>query len=345
MAAQRIAARPPSALSGSVGINAISPRRRGGKVAFLGAGAHLLLRISAHAGSTLRSPTGGGACRAHPRSRGVDLTLLDDIDEEEGSYPLTRGRLRGALSVSGSGRLIPAHAGSTPSRLATLASTRAHPRSRGVDNTRGRRIHVAVGSSPLTRGRQCPHLLQLGEGGLIPAHAGSTAPYPARSRPARAHPRSRGVDPADGGSDRLRSGSSPLTRGRPSPRRLGGLRRRLIPAHAGSTRGRGFHRRHGGGSSPLTRGRPRRCHQERKHWRLIPAHAGSTNDPDDARLWRTAHPRSRGVDVSGFRALPGGEGSSPLTRGRRRRGSRVRACGPAHPRSRGVDTKAPSNLS
>ena len=235
MAAQRIAARPPSALSGSVGINAISPRRRGGKVAFLGAGAHLLLRISAHAGSTLRSPTGGGACRAHPRSRGVDLTLLDDIDEEEGSYPLTRGRLRGALSVSGSGRLIPAHAGSTPSRLATLASTRAHPRSRGVDNTRGRRIHVAVGSSPLTRGRQCPHLLQLGEGGLIPAHAGSTAPYPARSRPARAHPRSRGVDSRFQTGFLSLLGSSPLTRGRPRRTQPGRGPPGLIPAHAGST--------------------------------------------------------------------------------------------------------------
>ena len=50
----------------------------------------------------------------------------------------------------------------------------AHPRSRGVDRPEVEQIGAAHGSSPLTRGRPEQRAGPAGDGGLIPAHAGST---------------------------------------------------------------------------------------------------------------------------------------------------------------------------
>ena len=109
-----------------------------------------------------------------------------------GSSPLTRGKLHLHLRRLHRRRLIPAHAGKTPSCAAFTARLTAHPRSRGEN----RRIRVDQwsrwGSSPLTRGK---HSRSDGKGGflgLIPAHAGKTSSSTSASRAKRAHPRSRG---------------------------------------------------------------------------------------------------------------------------------------------------------
>ena len=155
---------------------------------------------------------------------------------------------------------------------------------------------IVAGSSPLTRGK--PRFLAqvFGRGGLIPAHAGKTPPPTSRSRPRRAHPRSRGENAYSGTALTDEEGSSPLTRGKRVEHLLVPVPRGLIPAHAGKTpssgdgvtwrrahpRSRGENFREGNtrsqfvGSSPLTRGkRPRRG----RGWAvlgLIPAHAGKT---------------------------------------------------------------------
>ena len=233
MAAQRIAARPPSALSGSVGINAISPRRRGRRSRFSAQApicsfaspltrgrlcghppaAALAGLIPAHAGSTPGRGSRGLGSGAHPRSRGVDLAATGP--------PEARARL------------IPAHAGSTRVSSPGYMPGRAHPRSRGVDSGV---VAGVVGSSPLTRGRRTQQPDLVVHAGLIPAHAGSTMTWISPARPPRAHPRSRGVDlwADDGGT--TRAGSSPLTRGRRAVGLHDGAGPGLIPAHAGSTR-------------------------------------------------------------------------------------------------------------
>ena len=87
------------------------------------------------------------------------------------------------------------------------------------------------------------------------------------------------------------------------------------------------------GSSPLTRGKLLRVRQYAVHDRLIPAHAGKTRDPARGCGVDPAHPRSRGENDGGGSAEHAREGSSPLTRGKRRgrprRGSRLRLI-PAH---------------
>ncbi|ETJ06904.1 MAG: hypothetical protein Q605_AUC00188G0001 [Actinomyces urogenitalis DORA_12] len=216
---------------------------------------------------------------------------------------------------------------------------------------------MPAGSSPLTRGRPSRSASNREIRRLIPAHAGSTRS--AKSSPAgrSAHPRSRGVDWGLPGGGRVVIGSSPLTRGRPACSRW--VRRRS-PAHP---RSRGVDAsmcwlhasRHG--SSPLTRGR-RVTQKGTRSWpRLIPAHAGSTRLSWCAATTRTAHPRSRGVDLHAGWADLEHPGSSPLTRGRRvddedacagvrlipahagstRTNSAPASSEPAHPRSRGVD--------
>ena len=175
------------------------------------------------------------------------------------------------------------------------------------------------GSSPLTRGKR-PRRHQRGYGlGLIPAHAGKTGPPRRSAGRSRAHPRSRGENRSGLLSATMRTGSSPLTRGKrvnPRETRASG---RLIPAHAGKTRSvasmstvRPAHPRSRGenawfrdiqgfdaGSSPLTRGK----HDQGTLWsneeRLIPAHAGKTQSLPTHPTGSPAHPRSRGENVSG----------------------------------------------
>ena len=133
---------------------------------------------------------------------------------------------------------------------------------------------------------------------------------------------------------------------------------RLIPAHAGSTtssrisaaysrahpRSRGEHifrsaiELNHAGSSPLTRGAPEDDDASRSAVGLIPAHAGSTASRGSTTQGNWAHPRSRGEHASGNPQQGVGAGSSPLTRGARRRPARGRLVPgliPAHAGSTG----------
>ena len=213
-----------------------------------------------------------------------------------GSSPLTRGKQ--ALPDVGRAvmRLIPAHAGKTVSQRRRRRPVRAHPRSRGENDTLGPTGFRLTGSSPLTRGKRGDDLHGGDTAGLIPAHVGKTSsPASPASRP-RAHPRSRGENLSVSPRPARPSGSSPLTRGKRSPSYLSDWLLGLIPAHAGKTkprssptapctahpRSRGENRRPGHansstrGSSPLTRGKPDERRGHALGAGLIPAHAGKT---------------------------------------------------------------------
>ena len=87
------------------------------------------------------------------------------------------------------------------------------------------------------------------------------------------------------------------------------------------------------GSSPLTRGKPRPDRQLPRARRLIPAHAGKTRPQHPRRGPAGAHPRSRGENNEEGATPSVGQGSSPLTRGKRRAGELVlsgRGLIPAH---------------
>ena len=94
---------------------------------------------------------------------------------------------------------------------------------------------VAIGSSPLTRGKRRGKVrLPIGAR-LIPAHAGKTLVPGHRIGAQMAHPRSRGENPDGVWGDASDEGSSPLTRGKHELLQGLRVRLRLIPAHAGKT--------------------------------------------------------------------------------------------------------------
>ena len=179
-----------------------------------------------------------------------------------------------------------------------MASPRpeAHPRSRGENDPKKTNTADFEGSSPLTRGKHATEGPRTENQGLIPAHAGKTEVPTCTSGKMRAHPRSRGENGSLDESAHVLTGSSPLTRGKPTVTARAPARTRLIPAHAGKTtaassgwpRSRAHPRSRGEnyfcrpmsheneGSSPLTRGKRRRISRNSRVLGLIPAHAGKT---------------------------------------------------------------------
>ena len=293
--------------------------------------------IPAHAGKTYWAKPVQRPCWAHPRSRGENGKVAPPGTPRSGSSPLTRGKRTQLRDVPIPGRLIPAHAGKTSLISPWPPPWPAHPRSRGENPISEATASTIDGSSPLTRGKPDRYVINARMHGLIPAHAGKTAPRSPRSRPAPAHPRSRGENIRVMSSTRGAWGSSPLTRGK---HRLGQSVDRvpgLIPAHAGKTwkptrrrqsdsahpRSRGENvetkdrGRLGDGSSPLTRGKHFLRGNRNGGERLIPAHAGKTRRPTPYRTAPEAHPRSRGENVEPLDRVAVHEGSSPLTRGKR----------------------------
>ena len=213
--------------------------------------------IPAHAGKTSYSSAAPTGQRAHPRSRGENPVKPWCPSHSPGSSPLTRGKLGEEAVLRAGGGLIPAHAGktSTPSLAATR--TRAHPRSRGEnregsivwppppahprsrgENHEPRRLRPLMpGSSPLTRGKRHDGHQGVRRSGLIPAHAGKTHGRRLQRQEREAHPRSRGENTRARRTRPTGAGSSPLTRGKLTRRASRTGHDRLIPAHAGKTRG------------------------------------------------------------------------------------------------------------
>ena len=155
---------------------------------------------------------------AHPRSRGENRRYQYLQEYPLGSSPLTRGKHVRPPKPPTAPRLIPAHAGKTVDSFPSIPGSEAHPRSRG-ENGCGRRPRVSVkGSSPLTRGKHAGARARPHAWGLIPAHAGKTYRHGGAASALGAHPRSRGENGRFVINVVTMVGSSPLTRGKPTPR-------------------------------------------------------------------------------------------------------------------------------
>ena len=95
-----------------------------------------------------------------------------------------------------------------------MRQQRAHPRSRGENQSRTTAHLSTVGSSPLTRGKLARLFGIPPAKRLIPAHAGKTALSSQFSLGEPAHPRSRGENADADAMVPWSRGSSPLTRGK-----------------------------------------------------------------------------------------------------------------------------------
>ena len=113
----------------------------------------------------------------------------------------------------------------------------AHPRSRGENGPQTAENVARYGSSPLTRGKPYGRAAARPRIRLIPAHAGKTLTPTEWVTKLKAHPRSRGENMVAVPRHLRVWGSSPLTRGKLQVKSCLPLHQRLIPAHAGKTRG------------------------------------------------------------------------------------------------------------
>ena len=148
--------------------------------------------IPAHAGKTSSFSWLLRRSAAHPRSRGENYYSSVHAFVDDGSSPLTRGKRYRRARRRPNLRLIPAHAGKTPSKPRAISQPGAHPRSRGENLLLVLPSGSIQGSSPLTRGKPCSPPIQTLITGLIPAHAGKTEKKIETGLGGAAHPRSRG---------------------------------------------------------------------------------------------------------------------------------------------------------
>ena len=296
--------------------------------------------IPARAGFTPPSHDDGDDHGDHPRSRGVYLPTGDERDDAGGSSPLARGLRRDMDEIVRPVRIIPARAGFTPCIWRPSGAAGDHPRSRGVYLVVPARCGGSRGSSPLARGLHLDMGVQGVSVGIIPARAGFTTAPGCPSRPARDHPRSRGVY--------LFHTPDPPSRVWIIPARAGFTQ----PSHDGPETGpdhprsRGVYPRRlrggapGPGSSPLARGLRGGPVQSVRARGIIPARAGFTGVDVECEAAGEDHPRSRGVyttivvDLADERIIPARAGFTrpPLSTSSPRSD---------HPRSRGVYSGAP----
>ena len=260
--------------------------------------------IPAYAGSTSLWSGAAGSGGDHPRIRGEHQPRQAHRTPEPGSSPHTRGAQTGCASY--------------------ILYYRDHPRIRGEHVWELRASVLILGSSPHTRGARDNIVIRLVHVGIIPAYAGSTCGFLPRSAFPEDHPRIRGEHRLDIPWPQAMQGSSPHTRGARRLRHGDRARARIIPAYAGSTP-LGDHAEVGARDHPRIRGEHRRPGFG-SFWRrgIIPAYAGSTPTRQRPSGCRRDHPRIRGEHVGHDEAQFRGDGSSPHTRGARRRDIRSR---------------------
>ena len=191
--------------------------------------------IPAHAGKTSDSLPRPVSPPAHPRACGENRAARTRARLAKGSSPRMRGKRTSVRPRLAIGRLIPAHAGKTPSRRTASRQKRAHPRACGENLFSTQPDSAPSGSSPRMRGKQFTQLKENTLTGLIPAHAGKTDETPNLTEYTTAHPRACGENVLGPNGFGFGLGSSPRMRGK---RQRGGgppFVKGLIPAHAGKT--------------------------------------------------------------------------------------------------------------
>ena len=295
--------------------------------------------IPAHTGKTGRGCRAGPARPEHPRPHGENLGEYYTGGIEGGTSPPTRGKPGTGPVHRHHQRNIPAHTGKTTRAGWAAWGCSEHPRPHGENRLRGLGQRLRHGTSPPTRGKRCPPQSRHQTGRNIPAHTGKTTGEHGRCARAAEHPRPHGENVLPKLTECYLRGTSPPTRGKRQPDQRGGGGLRNIPAHTGKTRAshrwtsawKEHPRPHGendryrcdngcdAGTSPPTRGKPHgpRAHARRR--RNIPAHTGKTVQHFATDFVKAEHPRPHGENYPLLEQLAGQHGTSPPTRGKRRK--------------------------
>ena len=311
-----------------------SPRGRGTRSGAGGNGAKGRI-IPAWAGNTAPRSADPPRRPDHPRVGGEHPDTARYGLLRGGSSPRGRGTRPPAPHGSGIPRIIPAWAGNTALSGTPSAPGSDHPRVGGEHPIDPEESRASNGSSPRGRGTRVLSWPVPVEARIIPAWAGNTHAAIHRGELVPDHPRVGGEHQRIDCRFSRFVGSSPRGRGTPANRLSVQPFRRIIPAWAGNTNGRGppsktptDHPRVGGehtrmqalsprqiGSSPRGRG-TRRCRSSATApHRIIPAWAGNTLPSGRAPVPGTDHPRVGGEHVRAALDRVLRFGSSPRGRG------------------------------
>ncbi len=231
-----------------------SPRARGALRSAMSWASYIRI-IPASAGSTRSLSPPRQPRKDHPRERGEHSPPTGPRSRETGSSPRARGAHLRPQLLRGGDRIIPASAGSTGSRPRQERPWWDHPRERGEHTRPPPPLRVRNGSSPRARGARGVGNVDERPERIIPASAGSTAPYALPYISVTDHPRERGEHCRKSVRTGVEVGSSPRARGAPMDEGVA----------VGNV-----------GSSPRARGAQRRRMVPWRWWGIIPASAGST---------------------------------------------------------------------
>ena len=155
----------------------------------------LLLRIiPAHAGQTRLSNKPPNVVADHPRACGANLSTFITPLRASGSSPRMRGKRVVGLHDTVRIRIIPAHAGQTPSWGPPEPVWTDHPRACGANPTSSTFPLISCGSSPRMRGKPHHEVHIQVQFRIIPAHAGQTRRHIAHDRAEPDHPRACGAN-------------------------------------------------------------------------------------------------------------------------------------------------------
>ena len=145
--------------------------------------------IPACAGKTSTASWTAAPPPAHPRVCGENNPVARHAEGRPGSSPRVRGKHSKPLRNVKCGRLIPACAGKTRTRIGRPSPRPAHPRVCGENALRALAYRSATGSSPRVRGKLRQDASEGVVQRLIPACAGKTRPRWRRGPGPAAHPR------------------------------------------------------------------------------------------------------------------------------------------------------------
>ena len=168
--------------------------------------------IPAHAGQTTSLFSSRKRVTDHPRACGANPRMLNVPHTPSGSSPRMRGKPMVQRIAVKHIRIIPAHAGQTPTGTCSAKPATDHPRACGANPVSEVKARWSVGSSPRMRGKHacltgCPRPFR-----IIPAHAGQTVRCGSARCVVTDHPRACGANngyvsgygPLDGSSPRMR---------------------------------------------------------------------------------------------------------------------------------------------
>ena len=175
-----------------------------------------------------------GRQTVHPRGRGEQATRLGGAVSITGSSPRTRGTVTPAIKAEIDQRFIPADAGNRALGMSNAGASSVHPRGRGEQLPRPKKMGRLLGSSPRTRGTDRFSHDPGPPDRFIPADAGNSRVDVGATLDHAVHPRGRGEQFVRVWGGAPVDGSSPRTRGTGRCQGQEPRQSRFIPADAGT---------------------------------------------------------------------------------------------------------------